>query len=243
MSRESVRVGLYRQAVKGQVRSVWHGFFVVMLHEYGLTGTVPPTEYIDQLMKYLGRNYYLALLSAASFHGSSHQAPQTFMVIADGNTLRSGVKSGTRIRFFTRKVIPENYLDSAQGRSGSIKFSSKELTALDLVARMKEIGGLSRAAEVIDGLADEDLDFSKVGADFYKLSPAACYQRLGYLLDESLGYRELADTLYSGAMGADVRFGRVPLKPTSDKSRLNERHTQTRWRILVNGEVDLDRDY
>ena len=243
MSKESIRVGLYRQVTKGHIQSVWPGFFVVMLHEYGLSGTVPPTEYLDQLMSYLKRNYYVALLSAASYHGSSHQAPQTFMVIIDGNTLRSGSRSGSRIRFFTRKAIPEKYLDTVQGRSSYIKFSNKELTALDLVARVKSVGGLSRVAEVIDGLVDEGLDLSKTEMDFYALSPVACYQRLGYLLDEILGYHKIADDMYNGAMSAGHVFHRIALRPISDKSKLNERYMQTRWKIVVNAEVDLDRDY
>jgi predicted transcriptional regulator of viral defense system len=243
MSKEAVRAGLYRQVAKGQIRSVWHGFFVVMLHEYGLSGNVPPTEYINQLMAYLGRNYYVALLSAASFHGSSHQAPQTFMVITDGGTLRSGSRSGSRIKFFTRKEIPKRYLDSVQGRSSYIAFSNRELTALDLVTRMKEVGGLSRAAEVIDGLAEEGLDFSKAAPDFYTLSPVACYQRLGYILDEVLGYHKLADDVHNGAIGADLVFSRTALSPTSDKRGLSKKHMRTRWKLIVNAEVDLDRDY
>jgi predicted transcriptional regulator of viral defense system len=243
MSKESVRVGLYRQVAKGQIQSVWHGFFVIMLHEYGLSGTIPPTEYVDQLMAYLERNYYVALLSAASFHGSSHQAPQVFMVITDGNALRSGLRSGSRLKFFTRKVIPKKYLNAAQGRSSYIMISNKELTALDLVFRMKDVGGLSRAAEVIDGLVEEGLDFSKVETDFYTLSPCACYQRLGYILDEVLGYHTVADEVYHGALDAGLSFSRVALRSVSDKSKLTRKYMQTRWKIIVNAEVDLDRDY
>ena len=243
MSKDSVRVGLYRQVAKGQIQSVWHGFFVVMLHEYGLSGNVPPTEYIDQLMSYLGRGYYVALLSAASFHGSSHQAPQVFMVIADGDALRSKSRSGARIKFFTRKEIPERYLDTTQSRSSYIKFSNKELTALDLVSRMKSVGGLSRAAEVIDGLAEEDLDFKRADADYFALSPVVCYQRLGYILESILGYQKLADDVYNGAMGAGLSFNRTALSPTSDKNMLIEKHMETRWKIIINAEADLDRDY
>lgn len=238
-TKDYIHLELFRQAEKGEVKSVWRGFYAVVLDDYGLRGDPPPTEFIDQLMRYLDRHYYVALLSAASFHGSSHQAPQTFMVMVEGSSMRMSNKSGSRMKFYTRKKIPKNYLDSVMSKSGYITFSSIELTALDLIVRMKGVGGLNRAAEVIDGLVEEDLRFNKVEADFFELSPAVSIQRLGYILDKPLGYTDIADELYEGAMKAGVRFKHTLLYPIAGISAAGY-SIDSKWKVAANKEVELD---
>jgi predicted transcriptional regulator of viral defense system len=239
LPRDRVRASLYRLTAKGELQSVWHGFFAIVLHEYGLRGVIPPTEYIDQLMKYLNRKYYVALLSAASVHGSSHQASQTYMVMIEGGPLRSKTQQGVRLSFFTRKELPEKYVERLVSRSGYISYSNRELTALDLVSRMSNIGGLSRAAEVLDGMAEDGLDFSGVGDDYYRLSPLSHIQRLGYLLDSILGYKEAAEALYAGAMKSGVRFKHTLLVPTTmhEAARFV---IDRKWKVAANREVELD---
>jgi hypothetical protein len=65
-AKSAIRSSIYRMIAKGRVRSVWRGFYVIVTDEYSLGGGVPPIEYIDQLMRHLGHDYYVGLLSAAS---------------------------------------------------------------------------------------------------------------------------------------------------------------------------------
>ena len=44
-------------------------------------GVLPGELFIDPMMRALGRNYYVSLLTAAAMHGASHQAPQAFQVM------------------------------------------------------------------------------------------------------------------------------------------------------------------
>ena len=82
-----------------------HGFYVIVSPEYGFKGVVPPTEYIDQLMKYLGREYYVGLLNAAAFQGAAYQQPQIFSVIVNTDNLRGKVKKGVKINFIAKKTF------------------------------------------------------------------------------------------------------------------------------------------
>ena len=66
---------------KGKICSVWQGLYAIIPVEYSSVGMIPPVLYIDDLMKYLGRPYYISLLSAAVFYGAAHQRPQEFSVI------------------------------------------------------------------------------------------------------------------------------------------------------------------
>jgi predicted transcriptional regulator of viral defense system len=45
-AKEHVHLALSRQVSKGEIQSVWRGFYAVILHEFGLKGDVPPIEYI-----------------------------------------------------------------------------------------------------------------------------------------------------------------------------------------------------
>ena len=237
-SRERIHQELSRQIVKRLIQSAWRGFYAVILHEYGLEGIVPPSEYIDQLMEYLGKRYYVALLSAARMHGSSHQSPQSYMIMIEGGSLRSSVKGGTQMVFFTRKRFPPKYIEQAASRSGTISYSSKELTALDLVAKMDSVGGINRVAEVIEGLAEENLDFNNVCVDYFMLGPTAHIQRLGYILDEKLDCHEEAESLYRGAIEAGLKFKKTLLVPEQGKSG-GKFPIQQKWEIIVNRHVEV----
>jgi len=83
---------LNRLVVKKKIQSVWRGFFAVVLPEHGLSGIVPPMDYIDMLMKYLNKQYYIALLNAAELYGAAHQAPQEFFVMSNTTKLRDKIR-------------------------------------------------------------------------------------------------------------------------------------------------------
>ena len=63
-----IKTALYRLAAKAKIVSPWRNFYVIMPVEYSLKGVIPPVFYMDQLMSYLGKRYYVALLNAASFY-------------------------------------------------------------------------------------------------------------------------------------------------------------------------------
>ena len=49
------------------------GFYVCVPDRYQLRGDVPPSFYVDDLMRQLGREYYLGLTSSAAIWGAGHQ--------------------------------------------------------------------------------------------------------------------------------------------------------------------------
>ncbi|MDR0830482.1 MAG: hypothetical protein LBN95_10300 [Prevotellaceae bacterium] len=56
-SQATLKKWLTRLASKGKICSVWKGFYVIIPIEYQTKGIVPDVFYIDQLMKFLGRDY------------------------------------------------------------------------------------------------------------------------------------------------------------------------------------------
>lgn len=239
LSVPNVRNALHRLVKKGVIQSVWHGFYVVIPPEYGLKGVVPPIEYIDRLMKYLNREYYVGLLSAAALQGAAHQQPQEFTLVTDSTNLRGKVKKGVKINFIAKKNIPTPYLKQMTTRNGYIQVSTAELTAMDLILCVKEIGGVNRAATVLNELA-EIMNFENVGQDFFGYFNAAVIQRLGYILDEALGYKEVADTLFRKAEEAGVKFRKYPLKVIKKDAKPSEYDVNKKWKIIINEEIEID---
>jgi hypothetical protein len=73
-------------------------FYVVLPPEYSKDCSLPIFLYIDDLMKYLGRNYYLGLYTAASLYGAAHQQSIEYQLIVQSPT-RAIIKNNTRTNF------------------------------------------------------------------------------------------------------------------------------------------------
>ena len=108
------RTALHRLVAKSRIISPWRNFYVIMPVEYLLKGIIPPVFYMDQLMSYLGKKYYVSLLNAASFYGASHQRVQTFSVMVEQPSLRNTSKNGTPILFFSKKRDPDGIYKETQ---------------------------------------------------------------------------------------------------------------------------------
>jgi len=231
----SIRNALHRLSVLRKVCSVSRGFYAVVLPEYGLNGNIPPVEYINQLMTYFGANYYVALLSAASYQGASHQSPQVFQVIADKQVLSKNV-SGSRLEFAFKRKMPKSCVEQKTVKSGYISVSAPALTALDLVSYSSRSGGISHVASVLAELADS-IDFNSLDMGLLECEPCVSVQRLGYLLESILGEVELADSLYKKTAEAGLRFTRASL--VSGQPRRKSAY-DGKWKIVINYDVEVD---
>jgi len=238
LKRHNIQLTLYRLVRKKKVQSVWRSFWVVVPVEYGLKGIVDPIEYVAQLMNYLGQNYYIGLLSAAAIHGAAHQQPMELMLITESRHLKDKKKSDTKINFTTKKEIPQQYLQQITARSGYIPVSTPELTAIDLLLYVKNVGGINRVATVLSELA-EVLDFDKISSSFFKNISIADVQRLGYLI-ETVGFSDIAEQLYRKAKEANLKFRKYPLCIKRKQKNLSDFEVNERWKIVVNEIIDID---
>ncbi len=91
-----------RLALQSRLAAPRRGFFVIVPLEYRSVGAPPPSWYIDALMSFHGRPYYVGVLSAAALYGAAHQQPQEFQVVTD-KALRPTVAGKGRIRFLHKK--------------------------------------------------------------------------------------------------------------------------------------------
>lgn len=226
---------LDRLSEKEKVVSVFKGFYLIVPPQYSSKGILPPSMFIDGLMKYLERNYYIALLNAAALQGASHQQPQEHFVITEYPVLRATNKKGIKINYIsTRQLPPETLIEKKKTETGYINISNPLLTAIDLVNYEKRIGGLNRASSVIHELL-ENTKRNDIKEDLIKYANVTSLQRLGFILDEVLNKKELADKLYSHCKKAGIKFYIIPLKTSGkkDKEKIN-----AKWKLMINTEIE-----
>lgn len=232
----SVNKSLQRLEARGVIVSPWQNFYVTVPTEYRLKGVVPPSFYFDSLMKFLGRDYYVSHLTSAALNGASHQVAMVFQAVVTGGPLRSGVKNESRLEFTMRQNLPSAFIRQVKTQSGYMNVAGAELTALDVVADYRKVGGLSRAAELLVELCEQTKwDDSRLPLLGY--FSVATVQRLGYLLDLIEEHGQ-ADALFAlmKRMGKTAR--KIPLKqslPVSDNMPMDER-----WKVVVNYELEID---
>lgn len=231
----AIKLKLTRSARKKKIISIHKGYYLIITSQYASRGVLPPALFIDGLMKFLERPYYVGLLNAAAFHGAAHQQPQEYFVVTNFPALRSTIKKGIKINYISKKEVPELYLEKRKTETGSITISNPALTAIDLVQFDKRVGGLDRAATVLNELA-EAIKPEQITERLLREAPVAAIQRLGFLLEVVLK-KDIGKHLYKVSQKAGLDFFRIPLKTSAVKKGYL---SDERWKVIVNTEIEID---
>jgi len=224
---------------KGQLASPRHGFYVIVPPQFSSWGGPPPSWYIDDLMRYEGRDYYVAILKAAELHGAAHQAVMAFQVITDKRL--PDIRLGrSKISFHFRKTIQEvsSGIVRRKTDTGNLNLSAPELTALDLVRYARAAGGLHNIATVLIELSN-GMDVEKL-ASLSTVFERSVVQRLGFVLDH-LGHENLTRSLNAAIRRRKLNW--VELDPHEAKGTdfaadVVERNKH--WRVIVRRLPEID---
>lgn len=235
VSENALKKTLQRLKKEGVVVMVRRGFYVIVPPEYRAKGIIPTNLYVNDLMKFLNRDYYIGLLNAAAYHGAAHQQPQDYSIITEGIALRPIKNDKVGINFYIKKSWNKKDVIKKKVDTGYINISSPELTALDLVSYYKEVGGFNRVATVIEELKGilQPEKLEEAAKEYKEISTV---QRLGYLLENVLDESELSEVLYSYL--ASIDFYPILLRP----QRKNPKNMMTgnKWKIVPNIEIEVD---
>lgn len=175
------------------------GFYLIVQPEYRSAGSPPVEWWLDDFFRWLGNPYYIALQSAAEWHGSSPQAIQVTQVMTDVPRKEICV-GGRRIRFFMKKSVKDTLAAGIAGARCPVKVSVPEATAFDLVRYAPKIGGLERAMETMLPM------LSRLRRDVLKAmlvaeNEVSTSQRLGWVF-EKLGFEKLAAVVFDWLPGS-----------------------------------------
>jgi predicted transcriptional regulator of viral defense system len=233
-SDEAIKMALQRLKYKKEIAQVRNEFFVIITPEYRSRGMLPPSLFIADLMKFLGRRYYVGLLNAAAYFGAAHQQPQSFSVITTKPGLRKISNENLQINFLIKKGWPNDHIVQKKVDTGFIPVSSPELTALDLVFYYDQSGGFNRVATVLEELS-EGIDAGKLLDLAKRFTPITAVQRLGFLLGEVLGRKDLSDPIKEYLKTGD--YFPILLRPQRERPAMI---TGNDWKVVQNIEIEVD---
>ena len=227
----SNKMALQRLKKQGRIVNPRRGFYVIVPLEYRSAGSLPPTWFIDDLMRFLKQPYYVGILSAAAHHGATHQQPMVFQVITDRPTTHSSA-AGVKIEFHASAHVKEVPTESVRTETGTMKVSTAEVTAFDLIRFMAPAGQVNHVATVLVELSEK-----LRGDALVKVAPSYLVpevQRLGYILD-SVGKSKVVAPLKKWLL----RRRRRPVPLVSGKASRKSR-ANTDWSLLINERLEPD---
>lgn len=219
---------------KGSILSLRHHFYLIIPPRYSKMGKLPIELYVDKLYKFLERDYYVGLYSAARFHGAAHQQIQKEYVIHNGKPLLDISRKNIDINFINTKKWPQSNIATRKSDAGIFNISSPVLTAADLLYHQSKIGGINRMLSVIEELNEvitED-DISKLLTWYPHKS---VLQRLGFIVEEIEGQSASTELLYKHLR--EKKFYPTLLSP---RSKEKAGAVDNRWKVDVNIKMESD---
>lgn len=224
---------------QGRLIKPRHGFYVTVPPQFLAWGAPPASWYIDDLMRFAGRDYYVGLLQASDLLGSSPQAIMEFQVVTDKQLTR--LRAGrAMISFHYRRDLANIWsgVDEHKTATGYMKVSSPELTALDLLHYAPTVGGLDNVATILVELA------AKINAEklavLSETFARSVVRRLGYLLeihgysDKVMPMRNTLGSLSGGWVELDPAEAMDPVFTPKPIER------NPSWRVVVRRVPELD---
>lgn len=213
----------------GKVFSPARGLYVMVPAEYRSWGAVPGEWFVDAMMGFLDRHYYVGFLTAAAMHGAAHQAPQTFQVVTT-KYLPHRDFGRVRMRFTTTDRVTDMAVEQRVTHTGYFRIATRETTVVDLVWRFREGGGISNVATVVREIGTLD------GDELARLAPLrnrATVRRLGWLIAQ---YRSDVDPHWLRVVARPGEGEPVLLSPSAPKRGRVDKG----WGVVLNVTVEPD---
>ena len=232
---EQAPVAMLRARRRGELFEPTRGAYVPIPPEFRYWGAVPASHFVDPLMRHLGAPYYVGLLSAAEIHGVVHQHPQVFQVVTD-RRLRARQLGRVRLDFVLSAAAERRPTVLVPTPTGTMRVSTPEVTALDLVLYPRQSGGLSNVATTLGEMLEERLLNADSLASAARLYPASVRQRTGWLLED--GTRRLGISFDLAPLHGVARERREPTPLSYGAGRSGQ--LDERWNVIVNRDIEPD---
>lgn len=233
LSENAFHLQIQRLYEKQRVVLVGHGFYAILPAEHRHYGCIPAHWLIDPYFHHLQKDYYVGLLSAAAFYGATQQQPMVFQVMVDH--MRRPLKlPNDVISFHLQRHMHNAQTQEEQIPTGSVRFSTRSQTIVDLVRFYKQAGYLNNVALIIRDLIEKDI----LPENLETVLPfveTTVMQRLGYILDELSSAR--LSSCVRKVLKNERKIVRTLLKPEVPKKTgiYNEK-----WQIVINDPLEIN---
>lgn len=239
ISVNSLKSGLYRLKNEGKLITPSKGLYVIVPPEHQPYGSIPAEELVPILMKYLKIDYYVSLLSAATFYGAAHQKPACFQIVTNKRIKRPLKFGQVKLEFIYKKSLSDLPLQDVAVTTGYLKVASPELVVFDLLNYPNKSGGLNHIATVLSELV-EVINSNKLIALANQLGEKTWLQRLGFILEKINSMDEDKVLRLISKLQEyldDKLLTYVPIAselPKTDYPRIKK------WKIIANTDIESD---
>lgn len=231
-SDKAISQNLYRLKSQKKIVQIRKEFYALLPPEYAKQGIIPTSLFIDDMMKALGKKYYVGLVSAGAIYGAAHQQPMETFIITEKPAMLNIKNKKIKLNFFVKKVWNNEDIVAIKTDAGYMNVSSPELTALDLLYYVGQIG-INRVITILEELV-EVIKPSNLSRTAKSYPQTAAIQRLGYLLEMELNNDKLSQVLFK--IIANKKGVNIPLMP--GKNKIGE--SNAKWRIIHNVKIESD---
>ncbi|NQV16519.1 hypothetical protein HQ531_13740 [bacterium] len=222
---------IQRMRKAGRIIDPARGFYAIIPEEISLTERMPADRFINDLMIHHKSSYYVGLLTAAAYYGSSHQSPQVFQVITDPYRRAISVRGG-RVKFFNKKNILATPVRQRNTPTGIMNISTPEATLFDLIKFSRLIGGMDHVANVISEMMEHiKIPELKEAASTF---PFPVLQRAGHVF-ELMEYHQGVIMLQKFLANKELVF--TPLEASGPSIRDPK---DEKWKVILNTEIEIE---
>ena len=239
LSKNAALNAIYRCRSHGELISPARGLYVMVPPEHQPHGSIPAEELVPLVMKYLGVNYYVALLTAGLFHGATHQKPARFQVISDKRIKHPSTFGDVEIDFIYKKSVLGLPTQDFTVNTGYLKVATPELVALDILEYPNHAGGLNHIATVFSELV-ENLDPVKLINLAKDTHHEYQLQRIGYILDHIDVMDESSAEIIINALALYIKENKPSYLPLASEISKKGYPRCKKWRIIENSEIESD---
>lgn len=230
----SIKRELSRLVSKKEIINLRKGFYLIITPRYSSAQRLPIQLYCEKLFKCLNSNYYVALYSAAKFHGASHQQVQRDYIITEKPKYKDISKQTLDIRFFTTTNLTDKNIQLKKSDAGIYKISSPALTIVDLIHHQTKLGEINRIFTVIDELSEELKESDLV--ELLNWYPhKSTLQRFGFLLEELATNEVFQELIFMQLKMSN--FFPVLLRPNANEK---PGAVTNRWKVAINVNLESD---
>lgn len=236
ISKDAFYAGIYRLKKKGDIVTPTQGLYVIVPPENFNIGCIPAEELVPIVMQ--DTPYYAALLTAALYHGASHQKPQVFQVMTN-RRMSSVICGKIKIDFVYKKNMNTLPLDRLTVKSGYLSISNPELTIYDLLCYPTVSGGLNNIATILSELI-ESIDLKRLKQFTDGQNQQVWVQRLGYILEHVETFHEDKKEQVIQLLEAYLQEMPRRFAPLDPKTPDNGCPRNKRWHIIENRTIESD---
>lgn len=239
LSKNAALNAIFRLKRRGELISPARGLYVMVPPECQPYGSIPAEDLVIILMKYLQADYYVSLLSAATFYGAAHQKPNSFQIITNKRINHPLEFGQVKLDLIYKKSLSDLPTQHFTMNAGYLKVATPELVAIDLLNYLNRSAGLNHVATVFSELI-EAIDPDKLITLTSKIGESYHLQRLGYILEKidvmddnkkDHVLARLADYL------SDKSINYIPLAAELPKTGYPK---CKKWKVIENTDIESD---